>query len=648
VPAAPSEPITPPLAAALAFAVVALEIAAVDALRPAPVGPMERLVAALQLVGVGVLIASALAALERARRRFPVPAAPLVFAAATALAALTLQDDLAGPAVRLADAHSPQILPALVSGAALALTALLLAFAALAERPAGRAASALAGLALGAADAAVLAHDYQGVHLVTALVAASLLAFALRGTALPARLDGVPARAFGVGLASAGLAALVVPLPHAVLGRMLGSTGAVVAPFAARLRALTSLAADPPQIPEAARPWFSTRGDLPPTPPRRARTLPPDGLVVLITVDALRADVINSGEHDDRLPNFAAMKASGVRFTEARSVAGQTVPGVTGLFTSRLYSQLYWTGKTLSPSVDADLSPRWPELLRDAGVRTVNYPTLADVSAVRGAARGFVEEESPGPHAKGERNPHGITLRYALVNRLNKAAEQGGPLLLYGHFTDAHAPYTRGGTDCAPFECYLREVALVDRMLGEIRRTLARPELASRAVLVVTADHGEAFGEHGQRYHSTTLYEELLRVPMLVESRLFPAHAVDQPVSLLDLGPTILDLYGVAAPGGSMGQSLSRLLHGEPDKLDRPIAAESGRLIQAMIFPDRVKIIRYLRTSHVELYDLGIDPGEEHNVFDTLPGAEQRLALLDAYFRANVYRRFGYSPPFRK
>jgi arylsulfatase A-like enzyme len=119
-------------------------------------------------------------------------------------------------------------------------------------------------------------------------------------------------------------------------------------------------------------------------------------------------------------------------------------------------------------------------------------------------------------------------------------------------------------------------------------------------------------------------------------------------VTLLDIGPTLLELFGEPTPPAFMGQSLVRLLKGEPETLTRPLAADSGRLIQALVFDDNYKIIRNNRSHTVELYDLNVDPGEKRNIFDTAPDAQQRLAALDALFEANAHRQPGYKAPYRK
>jgi arylsulfatase A-like enzyme len=222
-----------------------------------------------------------------------------------------------------------------------------------------------------------------------------------------------------------------------------------------------------------------------------------------------------------------------------------------------------------------------------------------------------------------------------------------GPAFLFTHFMDAHFPYDKGRADGSPKDRFVSELSIVDREIGRLRRVLARLPIASRTTLIVTADHGEAFGEHGRTQHGTTVYEELLRVPLLIRSPGVAPREVSEPVSLVDLAPTILDLNGIATPGSYMGQSLVPFLRGASPALTRPILAE-GRLKRALIFPDGMKAITDERRGTVELYDLVNDPKELRNLAsEGAADVEARVGALDTFFAARGLDRHGYKPPYR-
>ena len=177
--------------------------------------------------------------------------------------------------------------------------------------------------------------------------------------------------------------------------------------------------------------------------------------------------------------------------------------------------------------------------------------------------------------------------------------------------------------------------------------TVLRQRFVDRGVLIVSADHGEAFGEHATFQHTKTLYEELVRVPLLVRGPGIVPRAIEERVGLIDLGPTILDLFGVETPAAFEGQSLVPLLEGRQVSLDRPLILE-GRLRRAMYAEGGLKVIEDDRRKTVEVYDLARDPGELANLFDQDPGrSDPAVAALRAFFAAHRAKRAGYRPVYK-
>jgi arylsulfatase A-like enzyme len=254
-----------------------------------------------------------------------------------------------------------------------------------------------------------------------------------------------------------------------------------------------------------------------------------------------------------------------------------------------------------------------------------------------GLARGFQDEKrgarSAGVHARN------------VIARL----EQLGPserLFAWVHFMEPHEPYVAGKRGDPPFSRYLQEIVIVDREIGRILDAVEKRGLAQRTTLIITGDHGEAFGEHNTNFHATTLYEELLHVPLLVSVPGLQPRRCDELVTLADIGPTVLDLMGLDTPARFLGQSLVPVLLGRPGHFTRPVVAESGRGLRAFYFPDGKKLIVDPRTATTELYDLRQDPGELDNLYD--PDRDiQRMAELLAYFGAHTYRSKNYTAPYR-
>lgn len=184
---------------------------------------------------------------------------------------------------------------------------------------------------------------------------------------------------------------------------------------------------------------------------------------------------------------------------------------------------------------------------------------------------------------------------------------------------------------------------MVDAQVGRLLRWLDASPLADRTAIVIMSDHGEAFGEHNTTQHSKTLYDELIRVPFLIRAPGVEPRRVQVPVSLIDLGPTVLDLMGQATPAQFMGESLVPFLRGNDVELTRPILAE-GRLKQTLVLPDGLKVIVDNQTHSVELYDLTTDPNELDTLADT-PRLDEPLFLLRKFFE--VHTRPGYKVPYR-
>jgi hypothetical protein len=490
--------------------------------------------------------------------------------------------------------------------------------------------------------------DYQGIHGVVAwgaslLGGAAVAPVVLRfGLALAARRSGRRV------LASVGLFALLglaLPPPNAVRYELFREPCAV-APWVLATTLWRAPGLHGPVPPTPPSEWFQDRKALPPVPPTAPPLLPKNAVVVFITIDAMRFDAVADPNNDTLLPTLADFKRRGVFFTRAFGESTQTALSLSSLFSGRYYSEQYWTdhgrGRTrfLYPSDDSSI--RFPEVLTSHGVDTANFAGLIFLSNEFGVVRGFAEETMTVTSAIHAMAP---ALIDPLLARLERAGP--GPLFLYTHLMEPHDPYDRGRKDGTPQERYLSEVAVADAQLGRVEHYL-EAHFDSRWALLVSADHGEAFGEHGGFTHGKSLYEELLHVPLLARSPRFATRRVDEPVGFIDLGPTILDLFGVETPASFMGQSLVPFFtRGGAPHLTRPLIAE-GRLRRSLTMPDGLKVIEDLRRKIVEVYDLSRDPRETTNLFDEEPArADVALATLRAFFAVHTRTEGGYEVPFK-
>jgi arylsulfatase A-like enzyme len=603
---------------------------------------------AAETLGLGAL-AAVLAALFVRYVRLPRWAmATMVVAIVMALVHASIGEDLTRIASRSAGGHfQAAIFAAYLGALGLALPAAYVVGASYSTHPRLRLLAVLMATTALVVDHSFFRDDYFGIHGVVAWGAALLGGGALGpsvervGRAMAAHTRG------RVGLAAAALFSafgLTVPPSNATRFELFREPCAI-APWVLAKAVWRAPRLRSPVPSPAASPWWQERSGRAPVPSTTPRLLPPDAIVVLITVDAVGADVVDDSANDARFPTLAELKRDGVVFTRASAPATQTALSLGTVFSGRYFSELLWTdhgvGNTRYSYPADDPSPRFPQLLSDEGVATATYAGLAFLSSEYGVVRGFREQTVT---VEGPRHARATELIDPLLERLKHAGR--GPLFLYTHLMEPHEPYDRGRKEGTDHERYLAEVSVVDAQLRRVLRVLEQ-HFGKRWMLFVSADHGEAFGQHGGTTHGKTLYEELLHVPLLARSPLLSARVIDEPVGLVDLGPTLLDLFGADTPATFEGQSLVPLLSGAAAPFTRPILAE-GRLRRAIIQPDGLKVIEDARRKVVEAYDLSIDPGETRNLYDMEPArVDTALAALRAFFAVHARTEGGYEPPYK-
>lgn len=510
-----------------------------------------------------------------------------------------------------------------------------------------RAVPLLLGLGGIAVNHAVLRDDYPGVHGAVAWGAVTIMGAAIA----PAVLDALRARPWSrrrralsaAALVAVALAGIVIPPPNQVrleLFREPGSTAAWVL-----AKTLWSAPAVSEGVSVPPSPWFADRSHLPAIPPTRPALFTRPPVVVFVTIDAVRADVIDDPENERVFPTIAELKRTSAYFANATSPGSQTAVSLTTVFSGKNFSQLVWgmhgQGSSRFLYAAADPTPRFPELLKARHVTTASFCSVNFLASEFGIIRGFVEERML---TEGRRHAFAKPMTDPLLARLRRL-KANEPAFLYVHLMEPHAPYDRGAAHGSDRERYISEIGVADVELGRIAR-LMEQRFPENGVLIVSSDHGEAFGEHETWNHTKTLYEELLRVPLFIRGPGVRARRIESHVGVIDVGATVLDLFGVGTPASVLGQSLVPLLAGGDVQLERPLFAE-GRLRRAL-YVGGLKVIEDLRRKTVEVYDLERDPLEERNLF---PGdrarSEPALAALRAFFAAHSVRVPGYVVPFK-
>ncbi len=329
--------------------------------------------------------------------------------------------------------------------------------------------------------------------------------------------------------------------------------------------------------------------------------------IVLISIDALRADHLGAyGYPRKTSPNIDALAREGVRFERAYCPTPHTSYSVTSMM----------TGKYLRPLLALDLgsdSETFADLLRRYDYRTAAFypPAVFFIDGPKFTS--FQERRLGFEYAKVEFA--GRELREKQLDSYLAKAPKDHPLFLWLHAFEPHEPYEvhpehRFGDPTRPtdVDAYDSEIAEADALVGaavaKVRAT--RPN----AVVIVTADHGEEFGDHGGRYHGTSVYEEQVRVPLIIVAPKLSARVVSEPVQTIDLLPTVLSALGVPRPSRLRGRDLGPLLIG---KAAEPTWAFAETEDDAMVARGTLRLLCKKEGGACALYDLSDDPEERKN-----------------------------------
>ncbi len=379
--------------------------------------------------------------------------------------------------------------------------------------------------------------------------------------------------------------------------------------------------------------------------------------LLFVLIDTLRADRLSSyGYERETSPNIDALAATGIRFAQQMSQSSWTKCSMASLWTG-LYPVR--TGVTRSPQA---LSPdaRMPaEILRDAGFRTFAIWRNGWVRPAFGFAQGFEVYHSPRPSpipatVRREKPTVGVGgTDQDIVNSAIELLRTHGQerWFLYLHLMDVHQyvydeETALFGTSYS--DIYDNSIRWVDRVLASLIRALDLRGLRDKTLIVVAADHGEAFDEHGREGHARDVYSEVTTTPFVLSLpfRLQPGLVVETPTENVDIWPTLLDLLGLPALEGTDGRSrLPEILaaaRGEPAlPRDGPrfahIDLSWGRSAQpprpmVAVSEGPYRLVHRAQAGNAELYDLASDPREQREIGAEEPEVLGRLrALAEAY-----------------
>jgi choline-sulfatase len=360
--------------------------------------------------------------------------------------------------------------------------------------------------------------------------------------------------------------------------------------------------------------------------------------ILIITIDTLRADHLGCyGFPLARTPAIDRVASEGVRCLDAIAAAPITMPSHTSIFTG-LFPPAHGVRDNGAYAL-GEGAVTLAERLRDAGYTTHAFVSALVLNRRYNLDQGF---ESYDDDLWAEDDPKLFMIR---ERQAPKTADRflawfagwdrtrPKPFFAWVHFFDPHQPYHPSATDAAlAVSPYDAEIAGVDRQIGRIVETLRNRGLLDDTLLVITADHGESLGEHGEQTHAIFVYDATLRVPLIVRyPRRFTPVVYGGPARSVDLLPTILGILDLPGGENTDGHDLGSAWAGRESAPRLPQYSESllseVGFGMAPLFAIRDGGYKYIRAPRPELYDLRADPKELHN----LQPAQRRLAAkLDA------------------
>jgi choline-sulfatase len=374
------------------------------------------------------------------------------------------------------------------------------------------------------------------------------------------------------------------------------------------------------------------KAPAPPAPagkPSLARPAFPEDLsLLLITIDSLRWDEPGfMGYARDTTPALDALAARGTVYDRAYALGSYTAQAIPPMLAGKYASEMLRTAAHETTYTQENVFAA--EIVCGEGLLCAAFNSHFLFSTYFGWNQGFDVWRDAGASPPGVANSSlqvsSPSVAADAIQWLKKEKNTRGRFWLWTHFMDPHKDYLehpgfpRFGDDRRAM--YDGEVAYTDRYIGRLLAALAASPAADRTLIVVTADHGEAFNEHGEWTHGAELWEEIIRVPLLVAGPGVAKKRIARATSLVDLFPTLLDLFGAAVPEGTHGRSLVADWVAGQELDERPVIADQPR--NPYYEPRRVFIADGYKLHHL------IDSGT-YRLFRLGPGVERGPSLEES------------------
>ena len=345
--------------------------------------------------------------------------------------------------------------------------------------------------------------------------------------------------------------------------------------------------------------------------------------IVLISIDTCRADYLSCyGYKRPTTPNIDAVAAEGILFGNAISPVPMTMPSHSSMLTGTI-PPYHGVHANLDYQLAAS-NITLPEVLAERGFKTGAIVSAFVLDSQFGLDQGFhtYNDQFEDAHTAvdiSERKA-GEATRFALEWLEEQSGEN---FFLFLHYFDPHDDYVPPEPFASQFadDPYAGEIAYTDHCIGQVVAKLKDLGLYDSTLIIITSDHGEMLGEHGERTHAYFIYQSAIKVPLIFKlpGRHKPQR-VNDLVGIIDIAPTIYGLLDIEVTKGVRGQDLSPYFRpNSPTGVERSLYCETieptgfGANSLLALVSNRFK---YIQTTHPELYDLLKDPAESNNLID--------------------------------
>ncbi len=368
--------------------------------------------------------------------------------------------------------------------------------------------------------------------------------------------------------------------------------------------------------------------------------------VILITIDSLRADMPWTGYPRKIAPFLTELAAKSVVYERAYSMSSYTAKSISSLLAGRYPSTLYRSGAFFASFSPANFF--FTEALQAHKIRTIGWHAHMYFGQNKGLDQGFDEWQLvPGLTFNSETDEHVTSDKMTAlgIELLGKPANTSKQFFAWAHYMDPHDQYVKH-PESPDFgrnnrDRYDSEVFYTDLFVKKLLDWAKTQPWFSHTAIIVSADHGEAFGEHQMYKHAFELWDVLTHVPLIIHVPGVPAQRILARRSAIDLAPTILDLMGCPAPPSLHGKSLVPELTGVGTAEERPfilleLPEDSHNAPRRALIQGAFKLATRDDSHQLSLYNLDQDPDELTDLAAKLPKKRDELKqLLDQAYVTN-------------